>query len=419
VSPWLGVVADDLTGACDLADAVCEAGASSVVQVGTPGGPLPLCDCAVVALKSRTALRVDAVAESLAAARVLLDAGCTTLYQKYCSTFDSTDEGNIGPVADALARLVGGNSAGTPATPRVGRTVYRGHLFLGRQLLSESPLRDHPLTPMRDPDLVRVLARQSSHTVTSIDWDTVRAGPDAVAAAVSAVTGHVILDALTDEDLDTVATALLRLDRLVVGGAAGLAASLARVHPGRSGGAAARSVPAVPDGRQLILSGSCSTRTREQVADFAGPVVPLSPVDLDADFAGTVDAVLAAIAAADSDPVLISSSADPSRVAWFESRLGLGRPAELLEAATAEIAARAVGALGVSHLLVAGGETSGAVVRALGVGTLRVGPAAGPGLPWMVPAEMPVERGPRLALLFKSGNFGDPDLFTTAWNHRP
>ncbi|MEU4777213.1 3-oxo-tetronate kinase [Micromonospora sp. NPDC023633] len=444
--PWLGAVADDLTGACDLADAVSEAGGSAVVVVGHPTAPPPACDCVVVALKSRTAPGGQAVAESLAAARWLLDAGCTTLYQKYCSTFDSTDEGNIGPVADALVDLVGGAdtiAVGTPATPRVGRTVYQGHLFVGRQLLSESPLRDHPLTPMRDPDLVRVLSRQAEGRVALVDWATVAAGPAAVIAAVEAArrdgARHVIVDALADGDLDTLATALLATPESgrLVGGAAGLAAALARVSgtvagspvagspvagspvagAGPGGAVAARAVPVVPEGRRLILSGSCSARTREQVDGFSGPRVALSPVDLDTSFPATVDAVAAAVARAYRDtagPVLVTSSADPEQVARYESRLGPGRAAALLEAATAQIARRAVDTLGVRRLLVAGGETSGAVVRALDLGTLRVGPAAGPGLPWMVP-----EGGPALALLFKSGNFGAPDLFDTAWRHCP
>ncbi|MFV2113767.1 3-oxo-tetronate kinase [Micromonospora sp. LOL_025] len=431
--PWLGAVADDLTGACDLADAVSEAGGSAVVVVGRPTAPPPASDCVVVALKSRTAPREQAVAESLAAARWLLDAGCTTLYQKYCSTFDSTDAGNIGPVADALVDLIGDAVAvGTPATPRVGRTVYQGHLFVGRQLLSESPLRDHPLTPMRDPDLVRVLSRQAEGGVALVDRATVTAGPAAVAAAIGAArrdgARHVIVDALADGDLDTLATALLATpDGLLVGGAAGLAAALARVSgagarssaagAGPGGAVTARAVPRVPEGRRLILSGSCSARTREQVDAFPGPRVALSPVDLDTGLPETVDAVADAVARAYRDttgPVLVTSSADPEQVARYETRLGPGRAAALLEAATAEIARRAVDTLGVRRLLVAGGETSGAVVRALDLGTLRVGPAAGPGLPWMVPAG-----GPALALLLKSGNFGDPDLFTTAWRHCP
>jgi uncharacterized protein YgbK (DUF1537 family) len=409
---WLGVVADDLTGAGDVADAVVEQGASAAVVVGPPSGPPPAAvDCVVVALKSRTAPRAAAVADSLAAARWLRDAGCTTLYQKYCSTFDSTDEGNIGPVADALRELLGGAVAvGTPATPRVGRTVYCGHLFVGRQLLSDSPLRDHPLTPMRDSDLVRVLGRQTRAPVTLVDWQTVARGPAAVAAAIADASGHVLVDALTEADLDAVAVALRPLPQVVVAGAAGLAAALTRV---RVGGAAApvRDVPAVPDGRRLILSGSCSARTLEQVDRFTGPRIPLSPDDLHADFTGTVATVLDRVRDAlrtSARPVLVSSSAPPDRQAR-DARSSL-----LLEAATAEVAVRAVDSLGVRRLLVAGGETSGAVVAALGLSSLRVGPAAGPGLPWLVP-----DAGVRLAVLLKSGNFGDPDLFTSAWDSCP
>ena len=425
--PWLGIIADDFTGACDVADAVSEQGASAVVTVGVPAEPPPGCDCVVVALKSRTAPRDEAVAQSLAAARRLTDSGCTTLYQKYCSTFDSTDDGNIGPVADALARVPPEStllSVGTPATPRVGRTVYQGHLFVGGRLLSGSPMRDHPLTPMRDPDLVAVLGRQTTGPVGLIPWQVVADGPDRLDAAIDAAradgTAHLLLDALTDADLGTAATALLRQEtrgaRLLVTGAAGLAAALARV---RNTGVATprRSVPEVPGGRRLILSGSCSEATREQVAAFPGPRIELSPIDLDADWTGTLGTVLSTLERVfdqGGGPVLVSSSATPDRLAEHRSRLGTARSSSLLETATAEIAARAVETLEVRRLLVAGGETSGAVVQRLGLTTLHVGPAAGPGLPWMVPAS-----GPRLALLLKSGNFGTPGLFTDAWRCCP
>lgn len=425
--PWLGIVADDFTGACDVADAVSDQGASAVVTVGVPDGPCPDCDCVVVALKSRTAPQTLAVEWSLAAARWLAQAGCQTLYQKYCSTFDSTDAGNIGPVADALADFLAADrtrlavTVGTPATPRVGRTVYQGHLFVGRQLLSDSPLSDHPLTPMRDPNLVAVLSRQTDAPVALVPWSTVVAGPVDIRAAIVEArrnsARHVLLDALTEDDLDHAAIALTGTGDVVAAGAAGLAAALARVRHAGFAGSHARTVPRVPAGRRLILSGSCSARTREQVAAFRGPRIELSPMDLGEDPDRTVDDVLAQVAQAfgtGDGPVLVSSSAGPEQVAAYESRLGVGRPAALLEAATAAIAQRAVATLGVQRLLVAGGETSGAVVQALGITMLRVGPAAGPGLPWMVPAS-----GPALALLLKSGNFGDADLFNSAWRCCP
>lgn len=430
--PWLGVVADDITGACDLADAVCHEGQSAVVRFGPGdrGDPMPPCDCAVVAVQSRTAPTPEAVAQSVDAAQALLVAGCTTIYQKYCSTFDSTDRGNIGPVADALRRLVAGSgpsvAVGTPATPRSQRTVYQGHLFVGRRLLSESSLRDHPLTPMRDSDLVAVLSRQTPDPVGLVPYRTGAGAVDAIIeqvdAARAAGVGHLLLDALDDGDLDVAAAALHRLQAdgqsILVGGAAGLAAALARVRAADSSArrAPARAMMGVTSGRRLIVSGSCSVRTREQVAAFDGPRIELSPLDLDADPTRTVDAVLAAAEQAfhrSSPPVLVSSSADPNSVRESEDRLGAGRSAALLESAAGAIAARAVETLGVRRLLVAGGETSGAVVQALGVSTLRVGPAVEPGLCWMVPTARP------LALLLKSGNFGAPELFNNAWKVCP
>lgn len=423
-TPWLGVVADDLTGACDLADAVCAEGLATVVELGVPREPVAGGDCAVVALKSRTAPVDIAVDQSVAAARALLAAGCRLLYQKYCSTFDSTDLGNIGPIADALCAAVGRDavSVGTPATPRVGRTVYQGHLFVGRQLLSESPMRDHPLTPMRDADLLAVLGRQSRAPVGGIAWRRIVDGPGAVLAALGVArqegARHLVLDALEDTHLDTGAEAVHRLvaagTQVVAGGAAGFAAALARTAPGARPLRAARAVPSVePDTRRLIVSGSCSARTREQVALFAGPGLTLSPLELAADPGGAAARLsddLAAAFDAGAGTVLVSSSAEPAVVARVDAQLGTGRASGLLEAASGEIAAHAVARLGVTQLLVAGGETSGAVARSLGLRALRVGPNVGPGLAWMVPVDTnsPV-------VLFKSGNFGPADLFTTAW----
>lgn len=431
MTPWLGVVADDVTGACDLADGVREAGAGVVVVLGVPGPgtALPPCDCAVVGLRTRTAPRDVAVAESLAAARWLRRHGAGVLYQKYCSTFDSTDEGMIGPVADALRGLLapaGGPavSVGTPATPRSGRTQYQGHLFVGRRLLSDSPLRDHPLTPMRDPDLVAVLGRQTPGAVALVPWPTVATGPDAVAAALDAAggAGHVLVDALTDADLDTLAVAVDPAaggPARLLGGAAGFAAALARRWAAdRPAGPAAPPLPPlppVPAGPALVVSGSCSERTREQVAAFGGSRLNLDPLAVAADPDGAVDAVVAGVARLLGDsPVLVSSSAPPAAVRAAQERLGAGRAARVLEEAAGRVAARAVRELGVRRLLVAGGETSGAVAEALGLGALHVGPAAAPGVPWMVPAD-----GPRIALLLKSGNFGAPDLFRTAWEACP
>lgn len=453
--PHLGVVADDVTGACDLADAVRDAGGSAVVVLGVPGAglELPPCDCAVVALRTRTAPRAQAVAESVASARWLLDHGARALYQKYCSTFDSTDEGMIGPVADALLDLLGpaAVAVGTPATPRAGRTQYQGHLFVGDRLLSESPLRDHPLTPMRDPDLVRVLGRQTPRPVALLDHQALLSGGAAVALERLAGDGarHVLADALTDADLDALAAAVPLPSRpVLLGGAAGLAAALARrgsrdTRPSplappapAASSPAPSSAPSSPvpsplapsphesrasgardDRPALVVSGSCSARTLEQIGRFVGPRITLDAVALDADREGTLDGVLRALAdayAAGPGPVLVASSAEPAAVRATQERLGARRAAALLEDAAGEVASRAVRDLGVGRLLVAGGETSGAVAAALGLRVLHVGPAAAPGVPWMVPADRP-----GLSVLLKSGNFGGPDLFRAAWEACP
>jgi uncharacterized protein YgbK (DUF1537 family) len=372
----LGVVADDFTGACDLAAAVSRAGLPAAVLLD-PAAPVPDVACVVVALKSRTAPVAAAVAESVAATRALRAAGARWIYQKYCSTFDSTPTGNIGPVAEALMDELGASvDLTTPATPEVGRTVHRGHLFVGDQLLSESSLRDHPLTPMSDPDLVRWLSRQTTRPVTR----------------GTIADGHVLLDAETDADLDQIADALL--DRAesghvdLWGGAAGLAAALARAL---ATSPAAPELAPVPAGRRLVLAGSCSERTRAQVARFTGPAYRIAP--------GDVSGALDFLARTDGTALVHSGATD--RVAGA---------AGAFEETLAELARVAVPRFGVGQLLVAGGETSGAVCQALGLGALDVCEHVAPGLAWCSPRP-----DPGLRVLLKSGNFGDEHLFEEVW----
>ena len=436
--PLLGIVADDLTGACDVAAAATDAGLHTIVSLGPPS-ETPLADCIVVALKSRTVEPELAVRWSADSGSWLLDHGTSLLYQKYCSTFDSTDRGNIGPVAEALADLVAARAAeparalsvGTPATPENGRTQYLGHLFVGDRLLSESPLRDHPLTPMRDPDLVRVLGRQSSRRVGLLPHAAVRAGTEAIREALRKLAdgdvGHVLIDALDDDDLDRAAAALLADDapRALLGGGAGLAGALARrladSRPAERGRGAI--APEVPAGPRLLLSGSASARTREQVAAFPGHVRVLDPLRL-VDGSDSGEAVLAELADRyASDPqsaVLVSATADPERVRAVQAELGTEAAAELVERELGRIAVGAVDDLGVRRVLVAGGETSGAVAEALGVRSLFVGRPAAPGVPWTVAEHRNGRPGAEpIALLLKSGNFGGPDLFSTAWEVAP
>ncbi|MFP3467067.1 3-oxo-tetronate kinase [Leifsonia sp. SIMBA_070] len=436
----LGAVADDVTGACDLAGRVVEAGLPASVLLGVPVGAVDVFPsdgpgCAVVALKVRTAPVAEAVVASVGAARSLMSAGATQLYQKYCSTFDSTASGNIGPIADALADVIGATaSVGTPATPGARRTQYQGTLFVDGVPLAESPMRDHPLTPMRDSDLVRLLAPQTAARVGLIRWEEVRRGASAVADRVDQA--HMLVDALAEDDLDVIAEAVLRrsADRPVLaGGGAGVATALARaeVRAGDSAGASAdagaAALPAVPVTGRLILAGSASAATREQIAAFRGERHLLDPLEL-ADGPRALGRLRDALAAREDNlaPVLVHASPD---VTTAQRALGAGRAAAVLEHALSELAAFAVHELGCSHLLVAGGETSGAVTTRLGITRLQIGRQAAPGVPWAVATTTDAGASdaggdrsgdPRtIAVLLKSGNFGERSLFTDAWEVAP
>jgi len=450
--PLLGVIADDLTGACDVADAIAQSGLSVIVLLGVPAEDSPAdADCVVVALKSRTILPADAVALSTASANWLVAHGARAVYQKYCSTFDSTDRGNIGPVSDALADLVGRSrafsstatallSVGTPATPAVGRTQYLGHLFVGHQLLAESPLRHHPLTPMTDSNLVRVLGRQTTKPVSLVDLATVRSGTTAVRAQLAGLAstgaGHVLVDAVIDDDLDVIADAVTDdpgEGPLLLAGAAGFAGAVARMlvrqrteqHPLLTPPSSTKNpLPAVESGRRLIISGSASTRSREQAAAFDGPVVTFDPIRVSRGEVTIEDLhnqLAEAFPTSGDGPVLVSplgaADADGTeRVRAVQAELGVDASAEVIEGTLSALTSRAIGGLGVRSVIVAGGETSGAVAGALGVRDLRLGASAARGVPWMV-AE--TDHGFPVSLLLKSGNFGDVDLFTTAWEVSP
>lgn len=430
----LGAIADDITGACDLAAGLTESGLSTEVYLSLPDVP-PSVDAVVVAMKARTAPAAQAADASAAAARWLVASGATVFYQKYCSTFDSTADGNIGPIADAVAGVVNRTapagstlrSVGTPATPVVGRTQYQGHLFVGDRLLSESPMSEHPLTPMRDSDLVRVLGSQTEGPVGLVPLSSVRMGSDAVRSAIDIAerhgAAHVLVDALTDEDLDQIADALLgsaERRHVLLGGAAGLGTAIARwlvasadseLRPSTD------SIPAIDGDRRVIIAGSASARSREQEAAFPGLVLKLDPRDLatGGDAVGQVLGSLGEALERSADPVLVTATTAPDEVLAAQQDVGIARSAVLLETALATVAARAVDTLGVTRILVAGGETSGAVAGALGIRSLRVADRVAPGLAWMVTDDT---RHP-VGVLFKSGNFGDVDLYSRAWESEP
>lgn len=413
----LGCIADDLTGATDLALMLAREGMNTVQTTGVPDLSLDLssADAVVVALKSRTVPAADAVARSLAAAAALQAAGARNYFFKYCSTFDSTDQGNIGPVAEALLTFTGSDfTIACPAFPANGRTVYQGHLFVNGVLLSESSMKDHPLTPMRDANLVRVLQRQTRLPVGLVPFETVESGADAVRAAFARhkAAGHriVIVDAVTDAHLRTIGAAAH--DLTLITGGSGVAMGLPQAYRIAARPAANRCMPA-PRGRRAILAGSCSAATREQVATAIKAGIPsfkVDPLDL-APGTLTAGVILDWMAWQPSDrPVLVYSSADPDTVTKVQAKLGRARSGELVETLLADVA-RTLPGRGFARLIVAGGETAGAVVAALGVKALRIGPEIDPGVPWTRTLQ-----GVDLALALKSGNFGAGDFFIKAWD---
>jgi uncharacterized protein YgbK (DUF1537 family) len=414
----LGCIADDFTGATDLANTLVKGGMSAVQIIGVPDGPLPEADAVIIALKTRTAPVGDAVAQSLAACDALVAAGAKQVFWKYCSTFDSTDAGNIGPVGDALLKRLGsGFAIACPAFPTNGRTIYLGHLFVGGALLNESGMQDHPLTPMTDPNLVRVLSRQTSGGVGLVAFNTVEQGAGAIRREMTRLVDSgrrwAIVDAVTDAHLMAIGEAVQ--PHALVSGGSGVAMGLpenfrrAGLLPER---ADAASLPAM-QGFAAVVAGSCSRATLGQI----GLARDHAPV-LELDALATPDAAaLAAQALAWVDgkldaarPVVIAASATPDKVAALQAKLGRDAAGALVEQAVAAIAEGLV-ARGVGRLVVAGGETSGAVVQRLGVTSLRIGPEIDPGVPWTY-AE---PKGIHLAL--KSGNFGARDFFLKAFSH--
>ncbi|MCM3656362.1 four-carbon acid sugar kinase family protein [Agromyces mediolanus] len=397
----IGVIADDVTGATDVAAALSRAGLRTLLALTPELGEGPVdAEAIAIGLKTRSIPVADAVAQSLAALAALRAAGAELTYFKYCSTFDSTPEGNIGPVTDALAAELGAELVvTTPAAPLHGRTVYRGRLFVGDQLLDETHMREHPVTPMRDSSVPRLLAPQVAGEVGLLPLDVVRAGAaavrEAVAAAEASGVAHLVADAAVEADLDVIAEAVD--GAALVAGSAGLVGALARRRPSTG-----RAADAAPAGRTAILAGSCSRRTLEQIDRFQATGAP--SYRLRAERGDTAEQL-----AADALAWWDAQSDGPSALIYSSSPAA-ERDAEFPEAGelyerTAGIVADGLAERGVQRLVIAGGETSGEVVRALGMGTAVVGAEAALGAPWI--------HDPRrdLHLVLKSGNFGGPELF--------
>ncbi|MFK7876131.1 MAG: 3-oxo-tetronate kinase [Paracoccaceae bacterium] len=414
----IGAVADDFTGATDLANTFMSEGLSCVQVIGQPAEDIDLgdADAVVVALKSRTAPVGTAVAESLGAVDWLKARGARQIISKYCSTFDSTKDGNIGPIADAMmARLDTDFALVCPAFPGAGRTIYKGQLFVGDQLLADSPMKDHPLTPMRDSDLMRLMGQQSKHDVGLIDLATVRAGAGAITARINALKQqgfkYGVIDVVDDSDLDVIGQ-VAYYHALVTGGS-GIAKGLPAAWRA-AGHVSTAKIPSPPmaQGRTVILAGSCSQATRAQIAnipaDWGTYQVAASDVAGDPKLADEISAWIDA--RKDTAPCVIYSSADPSEVAKVQQSLGAAQAGHMIETLMGQVAQHARNN-GIKRLIVAGGETSGAVVSALGISALRIGPQIASGVPWCETLD-----ADRVAVALKSGNFGGADFFADALN---
>jgi uncharacterized protein YgbK (DUF1537 family) len=413
----LGCIADDFTGASDLANNLVRAGMRVVQTIGVPTGPLGAdVDAVVVALKSRTVAPAEAVSQSLAALQWLQAQGAAQIYFKYCSTFDSTPQGNIGPVTEALMDALGTDfTIATPAFPDNKRTVFKGYLFAGDVLLSESGMQNHPLTPMMDANLVRVMQAQTRRTVGLIDHSVVARGEAAISTRIAELraqgVGVAIVDAISNDDLLRLGTALKGMPLVTAGSgvAIGLPANFGLAPSSQAG----QLRPA--DGPQAVVCGSCSLATLAQVAHFRSsgcPAFCVDPLRLAAGDGVVAEALAWAAPLLPAGPVLVYSSADAQAIQAVQGQLGVTEAGAMVEHALAAIA-RGLVHLGVRQLVVAGGETSGACVQALGVTQMQIGPQIDPGVPWCHAVSDAAPEG--LHLTLKSGNFGTVDFFIKAF----
>ena len=416
----LGCIADDYTGASDLANTLTRCGLRTVQTIGVPSDDLdlPEVDAVVVSLKSRSIEAGLAVSRSRAAEKWLRGRGAGHVLFKICSTFDSTDAGNIGPVMDAL-RADAGEAIVlvTPAFPETARTVYQGNLFVGAVPLNESPLKDHPLNPMHDSNLVRVLTRQSTTRVGLVDLAVIARGPEALRAHLTGLAtqgfGAAIADAVFERDLETIGA--VALDHRVCVGASGLGLGLARALVASNrvkSDAAAAVFDTQVGGLAACLAGSCSQATLAQITR-AGQVMPVRQLDPEQVIAGSGETQRAldwAKQRLGKGPILIASSSAPDQVSAVQARHGRDAAGHAIEQAMADIAQGLV-SFGVRRLVIAGGETSGAVVDRLGIPGFLVGPEIAAGVPVLRAVGM---KGGEMLLALKSGNFGGPEFFADA-----
>ncbi len=418
--PLLGCIADDFTGGTDLANNLAKTGFRTIQTLGLPAPALTLTafDAVVIALKSRTEPVKTAVEQSVAALDYLIQAGCRQFYFKYCSTFDSTAHGNIGPVIDVLLAKLGIDfTIVCPAFPDTGRTVYRGHLFVHDALLNESGMENHPLTPMRDPNLLRVLASQTTSRIGLLRFTQVRKGAVALRAEMERLQASgcrmAVLDVLENSDLQILGEAVQHL-RLLTGGS-GLASFLAG-NFGLEKGEAIQG-KASP-GKRAILAGSCSPATLRQLSRISS-LYPSRQIRVEDVLTKLTDTIHGVVSWAEEHlssavPAVIYTSAPPEEIRMSQDAYGIAETGGAAEAALASVAVELV-RRGVTQMIVAGGETSGSVLKALEIQSLTIGPEIAPGVPWTLAS---FEKK-RVALALKSGNFGGDNFFIEAWQTLP
>jgi uncharacterized protein YgbK (DUF1537 family) len=414
MSMRLGVIADDFTGATDIAGFLVANGLRTVQLNGVPPAELQLqVDAVVISLKTRSCPVEEAVSQSLASVEWLRARGCPQYYFKYCSTFDSTPHGNIGPVTDALLEALGEDfTVVCPALPVNGRTIYNGYLFVNGVPLEESGMRHHPVTPMTDSNLMRLMEAQSRGKAGNVPSNVMDQGPGAIDTALTALRNegvrYAVLDALNDAHLVAMGQAVARM-RLVTGGS-GLADGMARVW-GRAADTATAAAEGRPArGRAVILSGSCSQMTNAQVAAYraAAPAVAVE-VERCLSDAGYAEELAAWTAAqpADGPAPLVYATTEPGQLKELQTRFGAAEASAAVERLFGTLAHK-LEAVGFNQFIVAGGETSGVVTQALGIGGFHIGPQIAPGVPWVRAVGKP------LSLALKSGNFGQERFFFEA-----
>ena len=412
----LGCIADDFTGATDLAGQLARSGVRVSLRIGVPSEP-PADPAAfeVIALKSRTAPVIEAVAETRAALKWLQAAGAQRFFWKYCSTFDSTPEGNIGPVAEALMQdLDTDQTIYCPAFPENGRSIFMGNLFVGRQSLAESPMKDHPLTPMRDSNLMRLLEPQVTKPVGLVDRLTVARGTEALRCELAILkdkgTAHVVVDAVANSDLEVIAEACRDMPLMTGGSAMAMPLPALYLANGTLSADAPKVVVPELDTKTIVLSGSCSAMTNKQVAEYTSREVPAYQLDPLALADNGPQRALDWLEQQDLESApLIYATANPESVHTAQEKLGVACAGQIVEATLSACAVTARDR-GARRFIVAGGETSGAVTKALEVTQLDIGAQIAPGVPWTYCHS----GGHEIALTLKSGNFGNETFFTDA-----